>query len=698
MTRKLAFVAAALTATLIASASPAAHAAVPEGATWSTAKIQEADGTKLNATVFRPSNLSADAKTPVIISVGPYFSRSGDVGAAGPVQGAPYDPIQPEVPSRFTDLIEGADLMEKGYTVVYVDLRGYGGSTGCQDWGGPGEQADVAAAIAWASEQPWSTGDVGMYGKSYDGLTGLIGVAQNPPELKAVVSQEPVYDLYRYLYSNGVRYANSVGTPALYDLIAATPGPLATDPEYVVDSLNDLQRPGCPALNWLDQQNDNHADPYWQARDFIRKTKGSDVPVFLTQGFLENNTKPDGAFELFNGLTNPGNRAWFGMWDHVRGNDRDANGRLLMGREGWFGEVGRFFDHHLKGGPAPEDPKVVVQTSDGTWRAEEQWPPADARTYTTALRPGSYVDTTLNNGSGEGAGDGIWTFSPPLPHDAHLAGVPRVKVDAGGPLARANLAANVYFVAPDGTAMLLSRGTTLVGKGTTLDLELLGNDWKIPAGHRIGVLLSSSNAEWYLHVPTLTTVHVSRATIELPFLSRTRAAELPGGPAVRLEQWLEEAPFTVDPETIAAAEDPAFALPPAMAPAAGGTGTAGGETPAAPVSGAGGTSPVPAAATPTTAASSAKTATAKGKAKRAALRAALWERGSGRLVVTGNAPARTKVTVVLRRGGKKVASRRVTASRNGVFIAGFSVKRKGLYRATVTGASTKTRTRAVRLR
>ena len=36
--------------------------------------------------------------------------------------------------------------MERGYTFVMVDLRGFGGSTGCLDWGGPGEQADVVKA------------------------------------------------------------------------------------------------------------------------------------------------------------------------------------------------------------------------------------------------------------------------------------------------------------------------------------------------------------------------------------------------------------------------------------------------------------------------------------------------------------------------------------------------------------------------
>ena len=27
--------------------------------------------------------------------------------------------------------------MQRGYTFVMVDLRGFGGSTGCLDWGGP---------------------------------------------------------------------------------------------------------------------------------------------------------------------------------------------------------------------------------------------------------------------------------------------------------------------------------------------------------------------------------------------------------------------------------------------------------------------------------------------------------------------------------------------------------------------------------
>jgi uncharacterized protein len=221
-----------VTALLVLALAPAARAdAPPPGSTWSQATITEPDGTKLHADVLRPSNLPADAKTPVIVSVGPYFNHSGQTGPLGPVEGTPYDPTGTAGPSsRFYDFVNGARLMERGYTFVMVDLRGFGGSTGCLDWGGPGEQADVKAAVEWAATRPWSTGHVGMYGKSYDGVTGLMGVASKPAGLDAVVSQKPVYDMYRYLYSNRVRFENSLLTPALYTAIDLTPGSIQDDP------------------------------------------------------------------------------------------------------------------------------------------------------------------------------------------------------------------------------------------------------------------------------------------------------------------------------------------------------------------------------------------------------------------------------------------------------------------------------------
>src|SRR3954466_2958804 len=182
--------------------APAAHAADSANAfTATNAYIPTSDPTiTLHADVLRPKGPPADAKTPVILSIGPYFNHSGQEGPADA-----WDPTGPSTgPSdRLFDFVKGAHLMQRGYTFVMVDLRGFGGSNGCLDWGGPGEQADVVESVKWAASQPWSTGAVGMYGKSYDAVTGLVGVDHQPPGLKAVVAQEPVYDLYRYLYGDG---------------------------------------------------------------------------------------------------------------------------------------------------------------------------------------------------------------------------------------------------------------------------------------------------------------------------------------------------------------------------------------------------------------------------------------------------------------------------------------------------------------
>ena len=266
--------------------------------------------------------------------------------------------------------------MERGYTFVMVDLRGFGGSSGCLDWAGPGEQADVVNAVKWAASQPWSTGKVGMYGKSYDGVTGLIGANHHPDGLDAVVSQEPVYDLYRYLYGDGIRRLNSVLTPALYDLIDLTPGPATDDPNYNLNGLDDTQRPGCPVVNWADQAgNDDHYSDYWRQRNLIPGAAGSTVPLFLTQGLTENNTVADGTAQYLQNHSGY-ERAWLGPWEHVRGNERDENGRLKMGRDGLL-RRGHALLRPLPEGRTPSvtDPQFAVQTNDGRWRAEDRGRP-----------------------------------------------------------------------------------------------------------------------------------------------------------------------------------------------------------------------------------------------------------------------------------------------------------------------------------
>jgi uncharacterized protein len=563
---------AALTALAVApSLASAAGVAYPD-ADWTEAAIPSpssvGDAT-LHADILRPKGAADADKTPVILSIGPYFNHSGQTGPAGPAEGTDYDPVGPnEGPSeRFQDFVEGSGLLNKGYTFVMVDLRGFGGSDGCLDWSGPGEQADVVNAVKWLASRPWSNGKVGMYGKSYDGLTGLIGVNHRPPGLAAVVSQEPVYDDYRYLYGDGMRRFNSLATPALYDGIAATPGPLADDPNYNAASLND---PACLGQNWASQAaDDNHDSDFWKQRNLIPGAAGSPVPLFLTQGLTENNTVPDGMQEYLENHTGY-ERAWLGPWDHVRGNERDEEGRLKMGRAGWFDEVMRFYDRFLKGvAPTVADPPVAVQTNDGRWRSEAQWPPADKGLYTTALRAGSYTDHAQSYPTGAEddptSNSGVWTISKPLPYDLHLAGSGTARVDVTTSIPNANLVIDVYDLDGNGEGPLISRQGHLVREAgqSSIPLVLWSADWKLAAGHRIGVRVTDNNQDfWLLATPTLQPVTVRGGAVTLPFLRYRRTATIQGDPGVQLQDVLDDT-VTVPADTLASSETD-FTLPPPL--------------------------------------------------------------------------------------------------------------------------------------
>lgn len=559
MLRPLVAAAVAVALLLIPASSPAAE--VPAGAEWSEAYIESPDPLpndehpRLHADVLRPKGLAPTDRTPVVLTVSPYTNHSTQTGTD-------IDPTASGPSSRFFDFLADADLFNRGYTYVMVDLRGTGGSMGCNDWGGPGEQDDVKRAVEWAASQPWSTGKVALYGKSYDGWTGLMGLAQRPQGLAAVISQEPVVDGYRYLYMNGVRFSNSVGTPASFQLIDAAPGTINDSPDYQSQNVwANVVKPGCYATNYAEQQQDDPNSAFWTPRNLVPLVEDVSIPTFFMAGFLENNTKPDAIFSFWNNLSGP-NRAWFGQWDHVRGNDRRGDG-WATGRSTFIPEVLRFLDEHLKGvaGATAGDPPVVVQSNAGAFRGETQWPPADARALMTALRPGTYPDDGENDGDGSAAGNGRWTISAPLPYTVHLAGVPKLDVEVRAP-ARANLVGNLYDIAPDGKATLVSRGAYLLPGDGPVSFELYGEDWRFEAGHRLGVLLSGANAEWFVHVPTMADVEVTKASITLPFLTYARTDDLGGQSPARLEAVKARA-FAVPADALA--EDPAaFTLPPAL--------------------------------------------------------------------------------------------------------------------------------------
>ena len=631
-----------LCALALAAVAPASAQASepPAGSTWTEEYFRSGDGVNLHADVLRPSGLPANAKTPVVLTVSPYTNHATDKEET-------YNPNAAGPSSRFFDFLEQAKLFDRGYTYVMVDLPGTGGSGGCNDWGGPSEQAATKAAVEWSASQPWSTGKVALYGKSYDGWTGLMGLAQRPKGLAAVVSQEPVVSGYLYYTCTACASSTRVATPVLFSVTDATPGTFSDTPTYFSNS---PPNPACyAAMIGLSQQFDEQS-AFWQARDLVDKVKGVTTPTFLNQGFLEDNTKPDRVFDLYNNLAGP-KRAWYGQWDHVRGTDNDGK-YYAIGRNTWVEEAMRFLDHHVRGlpladAPTDRDPPIVVNSFDGKWRGEQSWPPADTRYFKSALKGGSYTDDNGNAGTGPGAGNGIWTVSQPLPHAAHLAGMPKIEFDATG-IPAANFVANVYDVYPSGKTVLISRGAHLLGLDSHYAFDLYGEDWPLAAGHRIGVLMSASNSEWWTHIPTQTPVTISNASISLPFLAYKRDKFLDGRRPAKLDGYVEGAPFDLAADVLSSAVQ-SFTLPPALTKA-------------------------PAAKKKT------KRSTNRLTARLGALRSGGRLRG---VVVYGDVAKGARVTVKLLRSGKVVATRRARTKVNAYRLR-FSGLRPGRYSARVT--------------
>ncbi|MGW7521827.1 CocE/NonD family hydrolase [Streptomyces sp. NPDC054796] len=482
---------------------------VPEGARWTQHYFPSSDGsgTELHADVLRPEKLPEGKKTPVIMAASSYFGHSGQTDEEGWKQPGPSD--------RFEDFIKGTDLFKKGYSFVMVDTRGFGGSSGCFDLGGPGDQADVKAAIDWSAKQPWSSGSVGMYGKSFDAWTGLLGNNTKHDALKAVVAQEPIWDLNEHFHSNGIPRPHGVQAPITYYDIATLPQLPKDDERYRKNAAYEKKHPECAASATLPSIGDPE-DRYWKDRSPAGNAKGTDTPLFFTQGLLEHNTKPLGMRKFLDNHSGE-ERGWVGPWDHVRGNEKTADGRLAMGREGWFKETMAFYDEHLKGAePKNRAPDFAVEDNTGKWRAEKSWPATD-RTADLRLGNGSYVDKGAGSdtkGPGEGADStaSFFVWSKPLEKATRVSGTPKVSMTAEG---EGNVMVKLYDVAEDGTAVMFDEQVSRLDRDH-LDLDLKTTDWTLKSGHRLAVEIGSVQTGEWLDTPSKQKVTIQDARLALP--------------------------------------------------------------------------------------------------------------------------------------------------------------------------------------
>ena len=137
------------------------------------------DGIRLFADVYRPDT---DKKVPVLLQRTPYNKDVGNTRVSN---------------------VDALRAASHGYAVVIQDTRGRFASEG-EFYPFLNEAEDGYDSVEWCAAQPWSSGKVGMYGRSYVGATQWLAASAQPPSLATIVPGITSSDYYEgWTYQGG---------------------------------------------------------------------------------------------------------------------------------------------------------------------------------------------------------------------------------------------------------------------------------------------------------------------------------------------------------------------------------------------------------------------------------------------------------------------------------------------------------------
>lgn len=519
------------------------------------------DGVKLEAWIFKPSDLKA--KAPAVLELTQYDIDGG----------------------RHQDF---KTFVDRGYVFVQVEVRGRGRSGGEKsDNLGLQVGRDGRDVVEWIASQPWSDGHVVMYGGSFVGMTQWHTAAQDPPHLSAIAPYVPIYPGWDVPNTNGIPQSWSAvilgyvaGRTLNTAYIAgdywqkkmlehyARQGPFRTLDEAIGIPQDDwwmLDASGRKVSfmkAWLDHVGDEAfnlaAEP--RPEDFAKMT----FPVFTATGFFDDDQP--GALHYYSRYLQyaPAKEAadcmlLIGPWDHLgtqrpdkvidglpippdavvdmgrlhadwydwalgRGPRpallRDRVAYFMMGADEWryahtlegasSGKALALYLEDVRGTPKNvADPGVLSESTPG---AE---PPAtvisDPRTLPELDVASELADENLLSQFRAGEKEALVFQSAPLAHDTETAGRMRLNLIVQADAPDFDLWAQVQLVKADGSAVTLGQDIRRARfRDGFFKSELLAPDevaalafdfnwlaWRLPAGARIRLVLMPLNSPNY---------------------------------------------------------------------------------------------------------------------------------------------------------------------------------------------------------
>ncbi|MFB6842824.1 Xaa-Pro dipeptidyl-peptidase [Streptomyces sp. NPDC056361] len=542
--------------------------------------------------IVRPREpAAAGRRIPVIMDASPYYACCGR-GNEGQKKTYDADGNPDRLPLFYDNY-----FVPRGYAFAAVDLAGTSRSDGCDDVGGRSDVRSAKAVVDWlngrargytsrtgttpARATGWSTGNVGMIGKSWDG-TVANGVAATGVEgLRTIVPIGAISSWYDYFHSQGAPLYNA-------------------NPSWLSEYVNSPEAQArCGAV----QDRIAAATPYsgdrtaaWTERDHVKDASKVRASVFVVHGQQDLNVRANQFGQWWDALAAHGveRKIWLSQTGHVDPFD--------FRRADWVRTLHRWFDHYLLGyeNGIDREPVADIERAPDRWTTDRQWPPSTTATTTlrpapgpaagpgllgrTPAAPGSTATFTDDPGLGEldwaaridaATPEKAGFTTRPLSRDLRISGSSTVTVTATPTTATAHLSAVLVDLGPDtirdyaaageGITTLTDRtcwgastpgdsacfketaartadvGFTVVSRGWadlgtwadpgrerpltpgrayTLTLRLAATDHVVPAGHRLALIVGGTDRD-LLDPPSTTptlTLDLARTWARLPLV------------------------------------------------------------------------------------------------------------------------------------------------------------------------------------
>lgn len=425
------------------------------------------DGVRLAVRIDRPARngLPVEGRFPVIWHHSLSISQQAADGAG----------------DRVSDYRRLPELTRYGYVVVQVARRGNGQSFGAmRGYHDRNEAQDAFEMTQWLARQPWSDGNVGVYGCSNTGDAAMHVLTVRPPALKAVFAG--CFSWHKYdAFRRGGIYAQWGTGPSrtIEQDMALSPVDGDEDKTLLAKAAREHQN-STPLfemwqqLPYRDSWSPLVASRFWgegSVASYAEQVRLADVPVYIQGGWFDELRDQGIAAHL----NIPGSRLVIGPWKHCDNDDF----ALLQ-------EMHRFFDRYLKGidtGIADETPIhyfTMNAPGGGEWRSAATWPVAGAQSrllyfdeagLTTS--PGAawqqnfradYSVSCPDAGTGPRvqpchvAGAGPSFATPVLREATEVTGDPLVEVWVSADAPDANVFVYLEDVAPDGSVRVITEG------------------------------------------------------------------------------------------------------------------------------------------------------------------------------------------------------------------------------------------------